>query len=206
MGLAVSVGDYSVALREGDDTEWMDEQFALVNSVLMRNGLPQHHEPSTVPEVNYSSCIGFPYSFLHYLRRIYARSRLGKSAEPVSGDDITAEDEKDIEQVSELADSHLLYHSDCEGLYLPMELKVPLVDDDLPGGALGSTQGLLKELEAIASLIDIEFVDGAPTEASLESLAEFNEDHPYHIERVVWHSLFENCQLSMKFGAAIVFG
>ena len=52
MGLAVSVGDYSVALREGDDTEWMDEQFALVNSVLMRNGLPQHHGPSTVPEVS----------------------------------------------------------------------------------------------------------------------------------------------------------
>lgn len=205
MGLSVSVGDYAAMLREEQDVEWLEEQFAVINQFLKSNGLPTHSEPRDVPEIEYKSCVSFPYSYLHYLRRIYARHRLGKLCEPVAGGDLSPEDDKDIEQASQGADTHLLYHSDCEGFYVPIAFDSPILDKQLPGCTLGSTQMLLKELLEIAPLIGISLVDGNPTAEAIASLESFDEEHPFSIERLVWHCLFENCSRSMEYRGAILF-
>ncbi|MCB1602339.1 MAG: hypothetical protein KDI66_20135 [Xanthomonadales bacterium] len=206
MGLTVSIGDYAAMLRECDDVSWYDEQLQLLNEVLLENGKPAHIEPTDVPEIEYKSCVGFPYSFLHYLRRVYARLKLGKPAKPVGGDDISKEDEADIDKVFSRGDSHLLYHSDCDGFYVPLDFPRPIEDDRVLGGSIGSTPGLLRELVEIAPLIDVVVVGDSPTDEALSELDAFDESHPYHIERVTWYCLYENCVLSLKHKCVISFG
>lgn len=206
MGLAIGVGDLAAALRDDpEDCDALEQDFDRLNAVLRQFGLPTHTEPRDLPELEYESVVSFPYSFLHFARRMYARLRLGKPAEPVVGGDLSAEDDTDIESVSSLQDSHLLYHSDCDGYYVPIDFERPLLDEEITGGAVGSTQGLLREINLIAPLIGIELAGGEPTAAALEALRAFDESHPFHIERVVWHTVFENCKFSLKHRSIIAF-
>ena len=206
MGLAIGVGDLAAALRDDPEgSEGLEKDLDRLNTVLRQFGLPTHAEPRELPELEYESVVSFPYSFLHYARRMYARLRRGKAAEPVAGDDLSPDDDTDIDAVSSLQDSHLLYHSDCDGYYVPIDFERPLFDEEITGGAVGSTQGLLREINLIAPLIGIELVDGEPTVAALEALRAFDESHPFHIERVVWHTVFENCKFSLKHGSIIAF-
>lgn len=206
MGLSVSVGDYAAILREEPaDALWFDEQFAILNQALRNAGLSEHIEPREMPDLQYESCISFPYSFLHYLRRMYARQQLDKPPQPVDGEDLSKSDEADIEQVFSRGDSHLLYHSDCVGFYVPQHFPRPIEDDRVLGGAVGSTQGLYGEILGLAPLIGIELNGDGPTPAALAELAEADDSHPYHIERIVWHALYENCVHSLEYSGVIAF-
>jgi hypothetical protein len=75
MGLSLSIGYLAWLKREEADPEamtWLREELAHVNRVLRVNGLPEHIEPQELPEMVGRGLSGFPYSWLHYLRRAVA--------------------------------------------------------------------------------------------------------------------------------------
>lgn len=69
----------------------------------------------------------------------------------------------DYEQLLEMFEttaqqSHLVWHYDHAGAYVPVDFAHPLSNDDLlaGGGPLGSSQALLRELEHVAPTIGID--------------------------------------------------
>ena len=207
MGLAVEVGALADLIsHDPGGAEWLREQLAAANRVLEREGFATHAEPEKLAPIPMPGMGGFPYSFLHYLRRAYALMRLGRQVSPVSGDDLTSADEQIIEEVTMQMDSHLLCHSDVEGLYVPVEFMDPIIDDQLAGATLGSSQKLRKELVEVASSIDINLEEDQLGPEQLAQLDdEANEGHRFETERVVWLTLFEAAAASIEHKTAILF-
>ena len=198
MGLAIGSGEYAYAINEDpEDAEWIEEDLSIINAALKDNGIEVHSEPKVLPEVSMSCIESFPYSFLHYLRRIYALNELGKEVTPTSGE-LTEIDDSIIEEATEMMSSHLLCHSDAEGYYVPIEFDDVIFNDELLGGILGSSQKLYKEIIKIAGLINIDVNDGAISEETNNLLAEADENHPYYIERVVWFTLYQHVKNSIE--------
>lgn len=208
MGLAISVG--MLASLEQSDTEgatWFREQLEKVYKVLEDEGAPPFTEPETVQVRTFESANGYPYSFLHYLRRAYAFQREGLPLTPADSP-ISETDFEIIQDASTLFDSHLLVHSDAEGFYVPVELDDPIFSDDVPGAMLGSSQGILRELIKVAPFLGIDLTEsGELTEAARQKLldANANETPPYYREYIVWHSLYEAARFSIAHQTMIVF-
>ncbi|MEM6973114.1 MAG: hypothetical protein AAF577_09940 [Pseudomonadota bacterium] len=160
-------------------------QLAAINALLSVRGLPTHDEPKDVPPFAPSGLDGFPYSFLHTLRRVMALHRLqpGQPIEPMRLDD------DDYTMLDAFCDDpaarrcHLVLHADNCGYYFPIDIDevvsdhdprldssseagtgdgdeagggVDDVDDEIiEGGFLGSSLRLAEELREIAPLIGI---------------------------------------------------
>jgi len=208
MGLAISVG-YIAELTEYDP-ESVDDlraDYDTVNVVLAANGLPEHHEPDSLPELDdRTPILGFPYSCLHELRRVYARHMVasGQTGLPPG---LVVTDETIVDHVSS-EQHHLLWHSDCEGFYVPIDFPNVLIDDRLSGTTLGSSQRLLAELQNVAPALGISLTkagDLSEAEAAdLEALIE--SDSPLATPAMVWFALFEAARLSIAHSTAIHFG
>lgn len=206
MGLSITCGELAETLKESpEEAEWIQEDIVLINETLESAGFEQHEEPEVLPEFEYLSCTSFPYGFLHYLRRAYALQHNGDKVTEVDGD-ISTQDEALIDDLSQKMSSHLLCHSDAEGYYVPQDFSQVILSDELPGVLLGSTNRLWNELKEVAPHLRIELVDGMLTPGTEQALREFNEDHPFHRERVAWFALYENCQYSLQFKTLITFG
>lgn len=218
MGLAIDVGH--LASFRGSDPEaaqWVAGDLLKVNEVLAELNLPTHREPTELPAFNSRAPIeSFPYSYLHYLRRLYARMVNDSTWTPVpvaEGED-PARDPA-VEEQTFMLNSHLLCHSDCEGYYFPIELEELVFDEEAPagqngrirGGTLGSSISLRIELIGIAPSLGIN-LDGEGN-LSDEEVARIesrigNQD-PWETELIVWIALFEACRLSLELSSAIVF-
>ena len=210
MGLSVEVGLLAELMEEDPEgAEWLRESFAAVNKVLARENLPLHHEPETLPPMsNRCPLSGYPYSFLHYLRRAYACRKADKawvahalppSEEPTDDPDLRAEYAR--------GESHLLMHSDAEGFYVPVDFESVLYDqgEGVPGEAIGSSYRLLDELLFVAPAIGI-FPDGRNlSDEQANEIAALTDKDELHIEKLVWLSLFEAARLSIEHGTAICF-
>jgi hypothetical protein len=211
MGLAVAVGMLSDLLEnDPEGAEWLKGAIQSANSLLAANGLPAHVEP-TIPFEDASRCSldSYPYSFLHYLRRIYAHVARDPNwlPQPVEDDEDPAEDPL-VEEETMQMQSHLLSHSDAEGFYFPIDFEDVIFDDggSLPGGMLGSTQRLIQELITLAPYLGIKLQNGELSDAEASRLNEESEAQgPFWIEKCVWLSLFEAARLSLKYNAAICF-
>ena len=209
MGLALSsrlLADLLVNDVEG--AEQLKTQIAVLNEVLAANGLPPHHEPEVDGAARPRAfCGGFPYSFLHYLRRAFARVREGQPLTPVApGDDPL--DDPVVESATDMMDSHLLCHSDAEGFYVPVDFARILVDADdrVPGGLVGSTYRLMAELVEVAPALGIALVDGRLSDADAARLAAENDEQaPYWRERLVWLALYESARVSIANKSLLVF-
>ena len=209
MGLAIEVGVLAHVL-EGDEeaAEWLRESFANVNAVLAEMGLPTHSEPESLPALDDRSILeSFPYSFLHYLRRIYARWRQNpeEMATPCPEDQDAASDPAIDE---EMLDSHLLCHSDCEGFYFPIDFSDVIIDEDqgrIEGSLLGSTYRLHEELIAMAPCLGIRDAEALPDTVVNEIHEAVETESELWIEKGVWLTLYEACRLSKQHGAAICF-
>lgn len=212
MGLAISTGYLADLLaHDAEGATWFREQLALVNALLAADGRPPHVEPERPgPARPRAHCASFPYSFLHYLRRAFARVREYPDeplAPVVPGDDPA--DDPAIEEVAAMLDSHLVCHSDAEGYYVPVELGEVIFDTGrrgLAGGMLGSSQRLREELVEVAPAIGIELVDGELPDIAAARLAQEEEGAtPLWRERLVWLALYEAARVSIANRTMIVF-
>jgi hypothetical protein len=212
MGLAVSVGALA-DLKENDPegAEWLSESLEAMNNLLRKHGLPTHVEPETLPRLNDRAGLGsYPYSFLHYLRRFAAHAANPDWQPQPFPDDVRPADDSVVDQASCMFDSHLLCHSDCEGFYVPIPFDAPLFAEDgekVPGGMLGSSQGLMKELVSVAPKLGIGLWEGLLPDSEAARINRVIEaEGVFWIEQAVWLSLYEAARLSIEHGTVISFG
>jgi hypothetical protein len=227
MGLAVCVGMLAELLEDDPESaKGFEEELAEVNRVLAAAGLPPHTEPRGPLELDSRASIdGFPYSFIHYLRRAYAHRVLSPDwmATPLA-DDVDPTADPKIQALLDGCESHLLCHSDAEGFYVPVDFDEVLFDGDggdeeeaegdadieepagLPGGMLGSSQRLLEELVFVAPALGIRLDDGRLSDEEAERIdALIDEDDGLYREYVSWLLLYESARLSIEHRTAIVF-
>lgn len=210
MGLAISIGLLADLIEndsEGED--WLRGKLVIVNKNLRKEGHPDHHEPETLPPINRRiGTSSFPYSFLHYLRRVYARVKQNRDwiASPLPEGANPARDEA-VEEETYMFSSHLLCHSDAEGFYVPIDFKSPIFSDDLPGGMLGSSYRLLEELRLVTGSLGITLDDdGNLSDEEAKRLIDLAwEEDPLHREYETWLTLFESARISIAHKTAIVF-
>ncbi len=219
MGLSISVGNLAYFAEDPESAEWFIEQIAQVNEVLVEQGFPPHQEPERLPSMQDRSKLhGFSYSYLHHLRRICARTIDNPDWIPMpTPRDESAADDEAIDEQMYMMNSHLLCHSDCGGFYLPIEFEEVIFDtgdgDRIPGGMLGSSYGLMKELIFIAPQLGIQLDNGHLSDAEaikIEIAIQIEEEDESQtglwIEKIVWLSLFEAARLSIEYKTAICFG
>jgi hypothetical protein len=213
MGLAVEVGLLAYLLEDDEEgAEWVRESLADANAVLAELNMPTHSEPEYLPPMDDRSIMSsFPYSFLHHLRRAYARWRQnpGALATACPEDENPASDPA-IDEESNAFDSHLLCHSDAEGFYFPIDFSEVIIDendqDRILGGLLGSSYRLHEELIALAPCLGISSTEDLSDDAVNDIRAAVVAESELWIEKGVWLTLFEACRLSKLYGTAISFG
>jgi hypothetical protein len=213
MGLSISVGMLA-DLIENDEAgaNWLAATLRDINEVLAENDLPTYEEPEQIPPmVSRAPVTGCPYSFLHYLRRFYANvTHDPKWIPTLTPDGESATDDPVLDQEMYMMSSHLLCHSDSDGFYLPIDFDDIVIDaaggDRIPGGIVGSSYKLMRELIEIAPALGIKLRGGnlSDDEATRINAIAASEEG-FWIEHFVWISLFEAARLSIEHGTAIVF-
>ncbi|MEV6317878.1 hypothetical protein [Streptomyces sp. NPDC051776] len=202
-------------LCHSPDNPFADE-LAIYNQALNEAGLPPvpvfGYMPGLSGEV--APVAGFDYDALHFLRRAYLLQICGLPVTPV--DELGGDYEQLLEMFEGTAQqSHLVWHYDHAGAYVPVDFGRPLANDELMagGGPLGSSNALLRELEAVAPSIGIDPANppaapAAPVRpTSLEEPAATApyDDSPYARERHVWLGLHAAATRSLGQGSMIVF-
>ena len=208
MGLSLEVG-YLADLKQYDEESFTFAQSHVeaINGILIANGLPAHHEPEEV-ERGWGADL-FGYSGLHYLRRIAAHLRINNSL-PEPGNDNADSDPiltKLYQDVGGGQYQHLIYHSDTDGFYLPIQFDDVLISGRL--GMIGSSYRLQNELRQLMSALEI------PAELSIEDelvwIAAENQGkghskwEQYGIETHTCLTLMEACKQSIQLQAVIAF-
>jgi len=209
MGLSITVGILADLIEnDPEGAEFVRDELDVINEVLRQHGLPIHEEPTSLPSLeNRSELTDFPYSFLHYLWRFYARriAYPDQIPPPVVGIEALKRDPVPDKIASPA--HHLLWHADGMGYYVPIDFPKVLEDRRIAGAGVGSSVRLRDELIGVAAPLGITLHDGQLSDADATALAEEPQgEGPYWIERLVWLTLFEAARLSIEHGAAIHFG
>lgn len=191
------------------------EELAVYDTALREAGLPpvpvQGYMPGLSGEV--APVAGFDYDALHLLRRAYLLLACGLEVTPV--DQLGSDYEQLLEMFEQTAQqSHLVWHYDHAGTYVPVDFAAPLSTDELleGGGPLGSSHGLLRELQTVAPCLGIDPANPpAPPAAPIgpttleEPAAPTEEGGPYARERHVWLGLHAAATRSLAQGSMILF-
>ncbi|WP_159672762.1 hypothetical protein, partial [Streptomyces mexicanus] len=135
------------------------EELAQYNEALAENGLPPVPVHPYMPGLSgdVAPVAGFDYDALHFLRRAHLLTLCGLPLSPV--DELGGDYEQLLEMFESTArQSHLVWHYDHAGAYVPLDFAQPLSNDELlaGGGPLGSSQALLRELEYVAPALGID--------------------------------------------------
>ncbi len=192
------------------------EELADYDRALAASGLPpvpvHGYVPGTSGEV--APVAGFDYAALHLLRRAHLLHLSGLAVTPVDGLD------GDYQQLLEMFEdaaqqSHLVWHFDHAGAYVPLDFPQPLVTDELlaGGGPLGSSHGLLRELESVATALGIDPQNPPPAPPPPSRPTDLDEpadlpgygDGPFARECHVWLGLHAAALRSLAQGSMIVF-
>ncbi|WP_035799460.1 hypothetical protein [Kitasatospora mediocidica] len=191
------------------------EDLTVYNAALVASGLPQ------VPVFEYAPGItgaveaiaAFDYDSLHFLRRAYLLHRTGFQLTPV--DALGGDYEQLLEMFESTAEhSHLVWHFDHAGAYVPIEFEIPLVDEALlsSGGPLGSSYGLLRELQTVAPALGLDPMHPpmptrplSPTGLEQPFAPPLDDVHPYARERHAWAGLYAAATRSLTQGSMVVF-
>ncbi|ARQ69575.1 hypothetical protein [Streptomyces marincola] len=202
-------------LCHSPDNPFADE-LAEYDRALAEAGLPPVPVYGYVPGMSGSVApvAGFDYAALHLLRRAYLLQQSGLPVTPV------AELDGDYQQLLEMFEAgaqqaHLVWHFDHAGAYVPVDFPHPLVNESLlaGGGPLGSSHGLLRELERVAPVLGIDPMNPPPapeppprpTALEEPAAAAGEGDGPFARERHVWLGLHAAATRSLAQGSMIVF-
>ncbi|MDI3420364.1 hypothetical protein [Streptomyces luteolus] len=192
------------------------EELALYDKALGEAGLPPVPVFAYMPGLSgdVAPVAGFDYDALHFLRRAYLLKLCGLEVTPV--DELGGDYEQLLEMFEATAkESHLVWHYDHAGAYVPVDFAAPLADEELlaGGGPLGSVQALLRELEFVAPSIGLDPANPPPAPAPPPAPTELAEraapvacgDDPFARERHVWLGLHAAATRSLGQGSMIVF-
>ncbi|MFI7016816.1 hypothetical protein PV963_24850 [Streptomyces coeruleorubidus] len=192
------------------------EELAQYNKVLAEAGLPPVPVYQYMPGLSgdVAPVAGFDYDALHFLRRAYLLQVCGLPVTPV--DELGGDYEQLLEMFESTAQqSHLVWHYDHAGAYVPVDFPSPLADDELlaGGGPLGSSHALLRELELVAPAIGIDPANPpappqpplVPTELEEPAVPAPYDPSPFARERHVWLGLHAAVTRSLAQGSMIVF-
>ncbi|WP_299779016.1 hypothetical protein [uncultured Formosa sp.] len=212
MGLTISSG-ILVDLKENepDSYEGYKVIFENINTILIKNGVEPYQEP-VVMERTPLQFGGFPYSFLHHLRRFLAHAWENEDNENWEPKPFSSEEDPTGDAVLEdhysYMSSHLLTHSDAEGFYLPVELPEVLFDTEknpVPGAMIGSSYSLLKELKSLTKHLGI----GLDENNMVTNIDELNKiisnEGDFWIEILVCVTLMDAAKFSIENNTAILF-
>jgi hypothetical protein len=228
MSLSLCVGQLAdcIAVKDRDCVRRMRRALEKINEVLKANELPEHHEPERVQGGKRWTC-RIAGHYLTPLRRLAAhvRQRLindeGDEDEfdtwPEPWDRVWSVGYQDpileeyYDDGGELFD-HLMYHSDYQGYYVPIDFDDPLyprgeLEEEL-GGPIGSTRFLLSDCEEVARMIhlptdldaDSKCFDDAVTSA--EKLGQGWWNYATESERCL--KLIAACRKSLEWNSVIV--
>lgn len=213
MGLAIEIGCLSDLLKNDfESASWLEDDLDKANRILLHHGLPLHVEPRDLPDLQCrAEIMSFPYSFLHYLRHAYAyRSRIPSWLASPLGDSYDFATDTVLSEEGKFMKSHLLCHSDAEGLYLPVDFDDVLFSGDgveLPGDMIGSSYRLFEELVVVAPALGIQLDIEAgldDSEAARLNILAGSDDRLVR-EIITWFALYEASRLSIIHRTAIVF-
>ena len=209
MGLAITVGILAELVEEDPEAaDEIREHLAAINELLRSSGLPEHREPTVLPPLESRNDVeGFPYSCLHHLRRFYAHCMAFPGVVPGPFDADEPPDKDVILIRINGPEHHLLWHSDCEGYYVPVSFPEVLESEAVLGDGVGSSQRLLAELTGIAAPLGVSLFDGILTDEEASRVnGAVESGGPHATALMVWLSLFEAARLSVEHQTAIHFG
>ncbi|MFD9129506.1 hypothetical protein [Kitasatospora sp. NPDC059571] len=203
MGLSISVGLLDDLDRnDPEGAAHFRGAFDRLGRALAARGIDwQEPAPGGGKAPGYSA--GFPYRYLHHLRRAYVLQLNGEPVTPArdTSPEAYARDQREVREEALTFSSHLLCHADDSGHYIPVDRPYPVFLPDEAGvagdGTVGSVQRLRAELAALAPAIGID-----PEAAQAAPIA---DDDPYEPEKFAWHRLDEACRASLATGRAITF-
>lgn len=219
MGLSVTVG-LLAQLKNFDEegADYLRGTLAVLNKLLVKEKLEPHTEPEMfgTPPRSRNRLIGNSYSWVHYLRRAFAYARQEPEAfGPLERPDAYLEnpigDPRIDRELTMYMDSHLVCHSDSQGYYVPQDFKYPIYDSKdarVPGGIVGSSFMLQRELIRVAPLIGIPLTaDGDLADETVEVLNDesIRPETRFYAERQSWFTLFEAACLSIRHQSLVVF-
>ncbi|MBM7170104.1 hypothetical protein JQK87_17135 [Streptomyces sp. G44] len=192
------------------------EEIAAYDEALHAAGFPPVPVFSYMPGLSgdVAPVAGFDYDALHFLRRAYLLRICGLEVTPV--DELGGDYEQLLEMFDATAQqSHLVWHYDHAGAYVPVDFPAPLSNDELlaGGGPLGSSQALLRELEFVAPSIGIDpgnpplapMPPAAPTSLEERAAPIPPDESPYARERHVWLGLHAAATRSLAQGSMIIY-
>jgi hypothetical protein len=191
------------------------EELGSYDKALAEAGLPPvpvySYMPGLSGDVAPVAC--FDYEALHFLRRAYLLALQHLEVTPV---DALGGDYEQLLEIFEgtAQTSHLVWHYDHAGAYVPLDFAHPVANDELlaGGGPLGSSHGLLRELEFVAPVIGIDPANPPappPTPTRHTALEEPADapapTGPFAREHHVWLGLHAAATRSLGQGSMIVF-
>jgi hypothetical protein len=157
---------------------------------------------------------GFDYDALHLLRRVHLLHLCNLEVTPAEG--MGGDYQQLLEMFEQTAQqSHLVWHYDHAGAYVPLDFPAPLANEELlaGGGPLGSAHGLLRELEVVAPYLGIDHANPPPPPEAPPGPTTLEEraatagygDGPFFRERYVWQGLHTAVTRSLAQSSMIVF-
>ncbi|MGW0790225.1 hypothetical protein ACWD04_18730 [Streptomyces sp. NPDC002911] len=192
------------------------EEIAVYDKALTEAGLPPVPVYAYMPGLtgDVAPVAGFDYTALHFLRRAYLLQLSGLAVTPV--DELGGDYEQVLEMFEQSAqESHLVWHYDHAGAYVPVDFPRPLSGDQLleGGGPLGSSHGLLRELEFVAPALGIDPANppaaplppAGPTSLEEPAAPVPYDENPFARERHVWLGLHAAATRSLAQGSMIIF-
>ncbi len=226
MGLDITVGVLIECLNDpGEDgkARFADYQadLARVNQTLRYESYAEHDEPIQKRGGAPWSRRMWGYAGLHYLRRVAAHLWAGNDlpspgnnqAASKAGDPVLDECYSMLYQRNPNSFPHLIFHSDSNGYYLPLDFKTVIYQDpDMPrfrGGMIGSVPRLLDECTRLVQALEIppDLEPDAPQVSDAAAHQGEGDAHwqRYGIESFTCLHLLHACQISLESGCAIVF-
>lgn len=219
MGLNIVVGIMGRGDDEDEDEfdaylQEVSESSAAVQEALARAGAGKWDDPG--PRVQDAfDCNTVGCLSLHVLRRLAVYlARTGLPPEPRALEE--AADDPVLARAYDEGPSdppgpfdHLIYHSDAQGFYVPVDFALVIIDEDVEGAFLGSSVRLLDETRRIAAAL------GLPEDLDPESgemHAALDAETPaatgwqrYPVESYGCLQLMNAAKKSIQTGAAITF-